>query len=405
MDNSLIYFLQNFLNDALALGFQYYKPPFTDISAMDSHLRKGLYHTDELYASLREYMEQAEYGYFHAICDKFMLNYIIIRPYQDRQDIISIGPYLKTSVDAAFFNQIALMNHLNHSSLEAIRGYMYQFPMFDNDIKFVSILKDILNYITPSADNFTLKEVDLFNLFPDEYDYQPIDTYAVYADTVEKRYAIQNQIQEDVAAGDATAALADTKRFLSIPLEPRLKDVLMDTKSMMFSLNTVFRISAERSAIHPLFLHQISVKYVKLIEKCTTIEMLDKLHEKMIREYCHLVKNKSRIQYTPLIRDVLNYIEFHINQSLTLAALAEHFHVSAPYLSKLFKQEVGMTLTDYIVSQKIHIALRLLAATPMQIQEIAAYVGIYDCNYFTKIFRKNIGCTPSEYRKALHEGS
>jgi len=111
------------------------------------------------------------------------------------------------------------------------------------------------------------------------------------------------------------------------------------------------------------------------------------------------VKNKSRLHNTPLIKNVLNYIELNLNQPLTLSEIAAHFSVSSPYLSKMFKQEVHENLADYVTTQKLHVALRLLTTTNMQIQEIAAYIGIYDCNYFSRIFRKRIGSTPSEYRK------
>ncbi|MCC8045915.1 MAG: helix-turn-helix transcriptional regulator [Clostridiales bacterium] len=399
MDNSLAYFLKNFLRDSLSLNFNYFRPPFSNIHPMDQYLRQGLQNSEKLYDSLQKYLDAAEYGYFYILCDKYWLNYVYIRPYPDKPDIISVGPYLKRPVDQDFFTEIADRNHMAYSSIEAIRGLMYQFPIFDNTLKLLSLLNDILHYILPGGDAFQIKEINLSETTDAEENYQPVDNYQAYAETVAERYSVQDKLMDSVANGDITNALMYSARFKTMMPEQGLDDLLTDRKSLLYALNTTLRISAARSDVHPVFLHEISRKYVKLFEGCTSLSELDKLHEKMVREYCLLVKNKSRIHNTPLIKNVLNYIEFNLNQPLTLSEIAAHFSVSSPYLSKMFKQEVHENLTDYVTTQKLHVALRLLTTTNMQIQEIAAYIGIYDCNYFSKTFRKRIGSTPSEYRK------
>ena len=123
----------------------------------------------------------------------------------------------------------------------------------------------------------------------------------------------------------------------------------------------------------------------------------------MVRGYCLLVQNKARNQYSKLIRDTLNYIELNLSRQLNLKILAEYSHVTPPYLSKTFKKEVGTTVTDYITSTRIHSSLRLLTTTNLSIQEVAFYVGMEDYNYYTKIFKKMMGCPPSEYRRNLQK--
>ena len=98
-----------------------------------------------------------------------------------------------------------------------------------------------------------------------------------------------------------------------------------------------------------------------------------------------------------------NYIELNLSRQLNLKILAEYSHVTPPYLSKTFKKEVGTTVTDYITSTRIHSSLRLLTTTNLSIQEVAFYVGMEDYNYYTKIFKKMMGCPPSEYRRNLQK--
>lgn len=405
MDNNIIYFLQNLFRDSLALPFNYFIPPFSDISAIDHQLRKSLQHSDDLYDSLVRRLHTFEYGYFYVICDKFFLNYILISPYPDKKDFISLGPYLQSGVDDTLFNRIASVNHLDFSSLEAIKGYMHQFPIFMDNLRLISSLIDVLKFIHAPAENFEIREINLFEDDAEDIPYLPVDNYQVYANTVEKRYEIEEELLVGIAEGNIAKALAASAHFMTLPIEKRLFDELRNEKSLLYCLDTLLRKGAQRSDVHPLFLHELSGRHIKTIDNANSLSDIHQIHEKMVRDYCYLVKNKARIQYSPLIRNVLNYIEFNISSPLTLSSLAEFWHVSPSYLSKLFKNELNMNITDYIISQRIHTSLKLLSTTSMQVQEIAAFVGIMDLNYFTKIFKKTVGCTPSQYRKNLHATS
>jgi YesN/AraC family two-component response regulator len=97
----------------------------------------------------------------------------------------------------------------------------------------------------------------------------------------------------------------------------------------------------------------------------------------------------------------LDYIEFNLNLPLTLKSISEKFNLSAPYISSQFKKEVGTTVIRYINQLRINDAIKLLDSSSMSIQDIAAYVGIPDYNYFTKVFKKEMGVTPSDYRKDI----
>ena len=219
----------------------------------------------------------------------------------------------------------------------------------------------------------------------------------------EQRYALEDQLLQAIAQGDITEAMSITRQFMTILYPPRINDIVSDKKAALYSTNTLLRIGARRSNVHPIYLHELSGKFVKMISDNTSNMKLDKIHEKMVRDYCHLVQNKSRNQYSEIVRNTLNYIDFHLSQPLTLAVLAEYNHVSTPYLSKIFKKEVGTTVTDYVMTCRIHRSLPLLATSKLQVQEIASFVGIPDYNYYTKIFKRFIGCSPREYRKTIQK--
>lgn len=398
MDNAFIYFLQKILQDTLSINFNYYRAPFSDISNIDIGLRKGLKETELLYNNMINIMKTLDKNCFTFYCDGYLLNYIFFHPYEKSSDVIVVGPFLKTPINQEYINYIVLNHHLKHSEVESIRGLLHQIPLIDDNIRLVSILVNIINYIQPGASFSTLKYENRLKE-SDDVLYTPIDNYMLNAQATENRYKLEEQLLQAIAKGDASEALSITRHFLSMIYEPRINDALFDKKASLYATNTMLRIGAGRSSVHPIFLHEVSSKIVQLINRTDSITQLDNIHEKMVYDYCSLVQNKARSQYSKLVRDVLNYIDFNLSQQLTLSVLANFFHISAPYLSKAFKKEMNTTITDYITNLRIQKSMHLLSTTTMQIQEVASYVGILDFNYYSKTFKKFIGCTPSEYRK------
>ena len=100
---------------------------------------------------------------------------------------------------------------------------------------------------------------------------------------------------------------------------------------------------------------------------------------------------------------MINHICLYLTDDLSLKALAEEFSISPSYLSSLFKKETGSTLTDFVNKKRIENAVFLLNSTDLQIQSIAAASGVADLNYFTRLFKRNMGRTPSEYREMIHQ--
>jgi two-component system response regulator YesN len=92
------------------------------------------------------------------------------------------------------------------------------------------------------------------------------------------------------------------------------------------------------------------------------------------------------------------YIQEHYALNLTLETIAAEVYLSPVYLSFLFKQVEAMNITDYITQVRIDRAKGLLHGTHLKTSEIAGLVGYQDDKYFTRIFKKRVGMTPTEYR-------
>lgn len=106
---------------------------------------------------------------------------------------------------------------------------------------------------------------------------------------------------------------------------------------------------------------------------------------------------KERV--TPAVRIVKRYISEHYQEEISLSTAAEKVNISPVYLSRLFKKEEGINFLDYLNQYRIDAAKRLLQEPQYNVLEVADMTGFKNTRYFSKIFKKNVGLTPSEYRK------
>ena len=79
--------------------------------------------------------------------------------------------------------------------------------------------------------------------------------------------------------------------------------------------------------------------------------------------------------------------------------MADHVDMSAAYLGRIFKQLTGTSFTDYLMKYRLDAACDLLLHSGKTVNEISDAVGFTNSSYFYIVFKKNLGCTPSQYRK------
>ncbi|MBL3564087.1 response regulator [Rhodovulum sulfidophilum] len=99
------------------------------------------------------------------------------------------------------------------------------------------------------------------------------------------------------------------------------------------------------------------------------------------------------------IQDVLNYIERNLHKGVTLEDAADFAQISPCYLSRLFRKEMDVTFISYLKAQRIERAKQLLQDSDLPITNVSLDLSFQDANYFGKAFKKEVGLSPSEYRR------
>lgn len=114
------------------------------------------------------------------------------------------------------------------------------------------------------------------------------------------------------------------------------------------------------------------------------------------------IREMREEQTSTVIDRAKQYIRQHYTEDLSLEEAAESVHLNPFYFSKVFKQHVGETFTDYLTGLRIDRAKQLIEEENLSLKEVSYQVGYKDPNYFSRVFKKVTGVAPSEYRSRLY---
>lgn len=143
---------------------------------------------------------------------------------------------------------------------------------------------------------------------------------------------------------------------------------------------------------------------MKDCEGIIVLQQLNALYRKALTAFSELCTS-VRIQKedcSPLIRNAINYIHSHILEPVSAQDIADHIGISRGHLSKLFNEQMKMSISDYINSVKTETARSLLKNTDARIIDIANYLSFSSQSHFNNVFKHYCGVTPLTYRKNIN---
>ncbi|MDA3850584.1 MAG: response regulator [Spirochaetaceae bacterium] len=131
----------------------------------------------------------------------------------------------------------------------------------------------------------------------------------------------------------------------------------------------------------------------------TSVQKWQSWSNQAIREFYNLLELQRNRSYPKPLKKALSYIAEFYDQQLQLSGVAEECSVSGSYLSRLFSEHMDITFIDYVNRYRVNQAVSLLKEKNISIKEAAYEVGYQDPNYFSRIFRKIMGFSPSDLEK------
>jgi YesN/AraC family two-component response regulator len=106
-------------------------------------------------------------------------------------------------------------------------------------------------------------------------------------------------------------------------------------------------------------------------------------------------------KHLSLVNKARDFIMANYNQPLTIDTVARYLFISPSHLSRLFREELGCTINDYITRVRIEQAVEFIKKPEMSVAQVSKAIGISNQSYFAKVFRQYIGVTPLVYKNSL----
>lgn len=157
----------------------------------------------------------------------------------------------------------------------------------------------------------------------------------------------------------------------------------------------------------PIFLNNIASDVV-----CDLINAFDSVHQytsnledKRFSLLLECLLKQIEVQRTielepPLVSKIKNYVRLNLDKKITLLSVGEAVNYSVSHCEMIFKQTTSLSITAYIIKKRIEKAKQLLIERILTLTEVAEAVGFTDYNYFSRIFKKEVGTSPLTFRKS-----
>lgn len=143
---------------------------------------------------------------------------------------------------------------------------------------------------------------------------------------------------------------------------------------------------------------QISSKFLQQVNKLETHVEVNAQAEKMMEAFLEEMQANTVTKNKSVIRNIKGFIRENYQKNLTLEEIAAAVYLSPGYVSRVFKESQGITITDYLAMVKLEHAKQMLRNPSYQIDDIAKKLGYSDASYFSKVFKKKEGISPTKYR-------
>lgn len=240
---------------------------------------------------------------------------------------------------------------------------------------------NIRSYRYLYGQNQIITDVDIQNHGQSKFEYQHVE---------EKRFLSQ------LFGGKYEESLKAYEEFVTAVNPYTVEEIKLSFMLLAYAVkNTSQKTMAETSSILVEF-----DNFYKKLQAVETIDEVNHMFHNLIKEITDKLQVSSRERYERLIEQIKAYVsENYGNISLSVNEVSDHVDMSAAYLGRVFKQVTGNTFTEFLTKFRLDIACDLLKQTDKTVNEISDEVGFTNSSYFYIIFKKNLNCTPNQYRK------
>ena len=258
--------------------------------------------------------------------------------------MVLVGPFLNERVTDHFIWKVLKDNRLENNWFNPLEKFYKSLAYLGQSYLAISdLLVNIV--VNPRVDT---------QLIPLKNSNKPIEpvvhpqNYTQSGLDVKLRYEAERKFLYFIETGDKENAMNALLEFVGdfsyrVPGNP-----LRAKKNLSFSSNTMSRQAAARGGVEPQYLHAISEKFALKIEAAVAMSELDALAFIMIEEYCEAVQNFTVKGHSPVVKQALMHINLYFKDPISVQSIANEIGFNRNYLAKKFKEEMKISVIDYI---------------------------------------------------------
>jgi YesN/AraC family two-component response regulator len=147
--------------------------------------------------------------------------------------------------------------------------------------------------------------------------------------------------------------------------------------------------------LKPIDYEELDGVLIELVKRIENKIQLEVIPEGVLYK---IAEQESKENHNDIVHKAKRYLLEHIQETISVEDVAQKVHINPQYLMRLFKKDTGISILEFVTQKRIEIAKELLESTDLSINRVADSVGYGNYSYFTKIFKRETGLTPSEYR-------
>ena len=213
---------------------------------------------------------------------------------------------------------------------------------------------------------------------------------------------LENEMFEKLQDGEVDACLLCSGRFFDWMCEKHSDDIM---SIKLKALEFVLRAESDmyKSGGH-LYEFESRKNYLSDINEFATLDEIRQWFMEKIKNAAANMTTGSTDRTHYLVRKAQDYIEENVSREISLNEISEELNISSYYFSKLFKEETGEGFIEYLTKRRVEKAKEMLKDPSKSIKEVGSDCGYSDPNYFSRIFKKSTGMTPTEYKERAGSG-
>ena len=209
---------------------------------------------------------------------------------------------------------------------------------------------------------------------------------------------LEKKLQEAITQGDAKTAKEYLNRLLGEIFFRSNGDFPM-IKARALELVVLLSRSAIEGGADTEHIFLLNNDYIKEIEKIDNSEELGVWLASIINRFVGYVFEFKDVRHSVTLHKIIGYVRNNYMNKITLDDIADYVYMSKSHVSKIFNEEMGMSISTYVNKFRVKKSKSLLKDSSLSIAEIANLTGFEDQSYFTKQFKAETGMSPKEFRE------